>query len=66
VERLSLWSTSADRDDERLTLTVPSRDVLPDILRNLIRLGADVYECTPRPMSLEELFVSIMGKDAGL
>jgi ABC-2 type transport system ATP-binding protein len=66
VEQLSLWSTSAVRDDERLTLTVPSREVLPDILRHLIRLGADVYECTPRPMSLEELFVSIMGKDAGL
>jgi hypothetical protein len=35
-------------------------------MRHLIVSGADVYECTPRPVSLEELFVSIMGKDTGL
>ena len=66
VERLSSRSTSAVREDERLTLTATSRDVLPEILRHLIGLGVDVYECTPRPMSLEELFVSIMDKDTGL
>jgi ABC-2 type transport system ATP-binding protein len=40
VERLSSWSTSAIREDERLNLTVPSRDVLPDILRHLIGLAS--------------------------
>ncbi|HKE23823.1 MAG TPA: ABC transporter ATP-binding protein [Bryobacteraceae bacterium] len=66
VDRLSSWSASAVAEGERLNLTVPSSDVLPDILRHLIGSGADVYECTPRPMTLEELFVSIMGKDTGL
>jgi hypothetical protein len=47
-------------------LTVPSRDVLPDILRHLVGSGAEVYEFTPRAMSREELFVSIMGQDTGL
>jgi hypothetical protein len=53
-------------EDQRLTLTVTSRDVLPGILRYLISSGADVYEFTPRPMSLEELFINIMGQDTGL
>jgi ABC-2 type transport system ATP-binding protein len=66
VERLSRWCTSAAIEGDRLTLTVPSRDVLPGILRHLVDSGVEVCEFTPCRMSLEELFVSIMGQDAGL
>ena len=63
---LATWSTSAKLDDEQLTIITPSRDMLPDILRYLVTEGADVYQFTPQRMSLEELFVSIMGEDRGL
>jgi ABC-2 type transport system ATP-binding protein len=66
VEGLAPWSTSTHLDAERLTLTTRSRDVLPDILRHLVATGADVYQFTPQRLSLEELFVSIMGEDRGL
>jgi ABC-2 type transport system ATP-binding protein len=66
VEHLAAWSTSPVLEDERLTLTARSRDALPEILRHLVVSGADVYEFTPRKLSLEELFVSIMGRDGGL
>jgi ABC-2 type transport system ATP-binding protein len=63
---LARWCTSTQLDGEQLTLTTRSQDALPEILRNLIAAGADVYQFTPQRMSLEELFVSIMGADRGL
>jgi ABC-2 type transport system ATP-binding protein len=63
---LAPFATSTVWKDEQLTLTASSRDALPDILRHLVNVGADVYEFTPQRMSLEELFVSVMGEDRGL
>jgi hypothetical protein len=39
---------------------------LPDILRHLIAAGADVYEFTPERLSLEDMFMTMMGEDRGL
>jgi len=65
VSGLSRWSASVQVDEERLTLTTQSRDSLPEILRHLVAAGADVYQFTPQRMSLEELFMNIMGEDRG-
>ncbi|MGH9558809.1 MAG: ATP-binding cassette domain-containing protein [Bryobacteraceae bacterium] len=66
IERLSPLSTATVVENEHLTFTARSRDALPEILRQLVASGADVYEFTPHRMSLEELFVSVMGRDEGL
>lgn len=65
---LTRWTTSVqlDGDEERLTLTAPSREPLPEILRYLVSSGAEVYQYTPQKLSLEELFINIMGEDQGL
>jgi ABC-2 type transport system ATP-binding protein len=66
VAGLAQWSTSTQVDEEQLTLTTRSQDVLPDILRHLVAAGADVYQFTPQRLSLEDLFLKIMGEDRGL
>ena len=66
VAGLAQWSTSMQVDEEQLTLTTCSQDVLPDILRHLVAAGADVYQFTPQRLSLEDLFLKIMGEDRGL
>jgi ABC-2 type transport system ATP-binding protein len=66
IAGLAPWSTFTNLDGEQLTITTRSRDVLPDILRHLVSSGADVSQFTPQRMSLEELFVAIMGEDRGL
>jgi ABC-2 type transport system ATP-binding protein len=66
VAGLAPWSTSTLLDDEQLTLTTRSQDVLPDVLRHLVAAGADVYQFTPQRLSLEDLFLKIMGEDRGL
>lgn len=63
---LSQWSASARLDGERLTLNAPSECALPDILRHLVVAGADVFEFNPERLSLEDLFLKIMGEDRGL
>jgi len=66
VAGLARWSTSTHVDEEQLTLTTRSQDVLPDILRHLVAAGVDVYQFTPQRLSLEDLFLKIMGEDRGL
>jgi ABC-2 type transport system ATP-binding protein len=66
IAGLAQWSTSTVVDGEQLTLTTRSHDVLPDILRHLVAAGTDVYQFTPQRLSLEDLFLKIMGEDRGL
>ena len=65
VAGLARWGQSVEVDEERLTLLAPSREILPDLLRYLVETGAEVYQFTPQKLSLEELFLNIMGEDRG-
>lgn len=66
IESLGQRVTSLRIAGERLTFSVPSTDDLPSILRFLVSQGADVYEMTPQRLSLEDLFLQIVGEDGGL
>jgi ABC-2 type transport system ATP-binding protein len=66
LNSLSPWASSLRLEGERLTFTVASTDVLPEILRSLVGRGVDVYEVTPQRSSLKELFLQIVGTDGGL
>jgi ABC-2 type transport system ATP-binding protein len=66
IEGLARWTSSINTDGERVILTVPSGDVLPQIARYLVENGADLYELTPERKSLEDLFLEIVGTEGGL
>ena len=66
IAGLTKWTTSSRLDDERLSFVTRSPSDLPDILRHLITAGVDVYEFTPERLSLEDMFMTIMGEDRGL
>ena len=53
-------------DGERMTFLADSQVAVPDVVRHLVASGADVFEVRPEQVSLEELFVKIMGEDTGL
>lgn len=63
---LSQWTWSVRAEGERLTLSVSSSAVVPEIVRYLVASGVDVYEVTPQRRSLEERFLEIVGTDGGL
>ena len=63
---LDRWATAIRTEGGILTLSVPSADAVPEIVRHLVAGGADVYEVTPQKLSLEDMFLKIVGEDGGL
>ncbi len=63
---LGQWASEIQSGDQQITFTVASMEALPVILRYLVSRGVDVYEVTPQRLSLEELFLQIVGEDGGL
>jgi ABC-2 type transport system ATP-binding protein len=53
-------------DTNRIHLTVANQQVLPELARWLIGQGIDLYELKPQHISLEEMFLQIVGTDGGL
>ncbi|MBN2146525.1 MAG: ABC transporter ATP-binding protein [Anaerolineales bacterium] len=66
AQGLARWSQNVRIDGEHLTLTVSGEADLPAINRYLVENGADVYSFQPQKVSLEDLFIQIVGTDGGL
>lgn len=66
LEGLSRWSRNVRVDGERLSLTLPGEADIPVINRFLVESGAEVYSLQPQHVSLEDLFIEIVGTDGGL
>jgi ABC-2 type transport system ATP-binding protein len=66
AQGLERWATNIHADGDLLILTVSTTDVVPEIVRHLAAGGADVYEVAPQKLSLEEMFLQIVGDDGGL
>ena len=66
LDGLGSWTTSTRVEGVVLHVTATSRPAVADVLRYLVAHRVDVFECTTERASLEELFLQIMGGDAGL
>ncbi|MEO6879100.1 MAG: DUF4162 domain-containing protein [Gemmatimonadaceae bacterium] len=63
---LALWTAGLEQQGDELTFDVDSTDVLPDVVRFLVDAGADIFQVSPQPTSLEDVFVRIVGEDKAL
>lgn len=66
LEGLRRWSPEVRVDGEQVALTLSSEASLPDVNRYLVEQGAEVYALSPQRLSLEDLFVQIVGTEGGL
>jgi ABC-2 type transport system ATP-binding protein len=66
VAGLARWAADVRADGNHLSLTVSDDSCLPEITRYLVESRADVYALTPTRLSLEDLFIQIVGTDGGL
>jgi ABC-2 type transport system ATP-binding protein len=66
IAGLSRWSRNVRADGEHLTLTLPGEADIPAINRFLVDNGAEIYSLKPQHISLEDLFIEIVGTDGGL
>lgn len=66
IAGLSAWSQDVRADGEHLSLTLKGEADLPFINRYLVEQGVDVYALQPQKISLEDLFIQVVGTDGGL
>jgi ABC-2 type transport system ATP-binding protein len=63
---LRRFGADARLDSDHIHLTVTDQQQLPEVARWLIGQGLDLYELKPQRVSLEEMFLQIVGTDGGL
>jgi ABC-2 type transport system ATP-binding protein len=63
---LSAWGHDVRLDGENLHMVVQDEEALPIIQRYLVEHGARVYAFVPQKISLEDLFIQVVGTDGGL
>lgn len=66
VSGLSRWSQNVRADGYHLSLTLPGEAAIPEINQYLVENGVDVYAIRPKQLSLEDLFIQIVGTEGGL
>jgi ABC-2 type transport system ATP-binding protein len=63
---LEQWGRDVRVEGELILLSVTDDAVLPEINRALVGRGVDVYSLVPQRLSLEDLFIQVVGTDGGL
>jgi len=66
TQGLAAWSRSVRSDGEHLSLTLENEAQIPLINRYLVDHGVEVFALRPQRISLEDLFIEIVGTDGGL
>jgi ABC-2 type transport system ATP-binding protein len=66
LDGLHHWGRNVRVDGEHIELAVSSEADLPAISRHLVGQGADVYEMKLQTLSLEELFIQVVGTDGAV
>jgi ABC-2 type transport system ATP-binding protein len=63
---LTRWSQNIRADGDHLSLTLTSEADMPSINRYLVEQGVDVFSIRPKQLSLEDLFIQVVGTEGGL
>ncbi len=66
IERLEGFTHNLHLEGELLRLRVTRVDHLPEVVRCLVETGAEVFSVVPQRVSLEDLFLQMMGSEPGL
>ena len=64
VSAVEVVETGSDGTVSLLVVASDGADLIPDLVREVSERGWDLYEVTPRVMSLEDLFVKILEEGA--
>ncbi len=65
MERLREFTHTLHLDGEILRLRVSETTILPQVVRCLVESGAEVFSVVPQRVSLEDLFLQVMGPEPG-
>ena len=65
MERLKKFTQTPHLEREILRLRVSETTILPQVVRCLVESGAEVFSVVPQRVSLEDLFLQVMGPEPG-
>ena len=65
MERLKEFTQSLHLEGEILRLRVTETSDLPQVVRCLVESGAEIFSVVPQRVSLEDLFLQVMGPEPG-
>jgi ABC-2 type transport system ATP-binding protein len=66
LDGLRRWGRNLRRDGELLTMILEKEKDLPEVNSYLVQIGAEVYALRPQHISLEDMFIEVVGMDGGL
>ena len=66
IAGLNQWGNDVRVDGDHATLTMSDESALPEMTRFLVAQKVEVFAITPQRLSLEDLFIQIVGTDGGL
>ncbi len=66
AEGLARWGQDVRADGDHVHLTVDDEAALPQVARWIVEQGGELYAMTPHKLSLEDLFLQVVGTDGGL
>ena len=66
VAGLAQWGQDVRADGNRVHLAVSDEQALPHLARWIVEQGGALYSMTPQKLSLEDLFLQVVGADGGL
>jgi len=66
VAGLAQWGYDVRADGNRVHLAVTDEESLPQLARWIVEQGGALYSMTPQKLSLEDLFLQVVGMDGGL
>lgn len=66
LDGLARWGENVRADGDHLSMTLSSEANMPNINRYLVENGVDVYAIRPKQLSLEDLFIQVVGTEGGL
>ncbi len=66
VAGLARWNQNVRADGEHLSLTLSGEAEIPQINQYLVENGVEVFAIRPQQLSLEDLFIQVVGTEGGL
>jgi ABC-2 type transport system ATP-binding protein len=63
---LAQWGSNVRAEGETIVMSVHDEESLPAINRRLVEGGIEVFSMVPQRLSLEDLFIQVVGTDGGL
>lgn len=63
---LQKWGKEIGIHENEITMTLMDESPIPELTRFLVSKGVEIFSITPQNVSLEDLFMQIIGTDGGL